>query len=92
MNAPSVQVVDNVAEGRYEVLVGDRVVGFSEYELDDDRIVFLHTETDAEVKGQGIGSRLAAGALADARGRGLTVVAECPFIAAYLRRHPLDGG
>jgi uncharacterized protein len=88
MNAPSVQVVDNAAEGRYEVLVGDRVVGFSEYRLDDDRIVFLHTETDAEVKGQGFGSRLAAGALADARGRGLKIVAECPFIAAYLRRHP----
>jgi len=88
MNAPSVQVVDNAAEGRYEVLVDDRVVGFSEYDLDDDRIIFLHTEVDNEVEGKGIGSQLAAGALADARARGLTVIAECPFIAAYLRRHP----
>jgi predicted GNAT family acetyltransferase len=50
--------------------------------------VFLHTEVDPSVKGLGIGSRLAAGELDDVRSRGLKVVAKCPFIAAWLRRHP----
>jgi hypothetical protein len=36
----------------------------------------------------GVGSRLAKGALDDVRRRGLKVVARCPFIAAWLKRHP----
>jgi predicted GNAT family acetyltransferase len=36
----------------------------------------------------GVGSRLARGALEDARARGLKVTVVCPFITAYLRRHP----
>jgi predicted GNAT family acetyltransferase len=86
--AGDVRVVDNPAERRYEAQLDGRVVGFSEYNLAGDRIVFLHTEVDPSVKGLGIGSRLAAGELDDVRARGLKVVAKCPFIAAWLRRHP----
>jgi uncharacterized protein len=86
--AGDIRVVDNPAEHRYEAHLDGRVVGFSEYDLGDDRIVFLHTEVDPSVKGLGIGSRLAAGELDDVRARGLKVVAKCPFIAAWLRRHP----
>jgi predicted GNAT family acetyltransferase len=82
-----VRVVDNPSEHRYEAQLDGRVVGFSQYELAGDRIVFLHTEVDPSVKGLGIGSRLAAGELDDVRARGLNVVAKCPFIAAWLRRH-----
>jgi predicted GNAT family acetyltransferase len=81
------RVVDNPDNRRYEVWLDERRVGFSEYALDGDRIVFLHTEVDPAVEGLGIGTRLAAGALDDVRRRGLKVVAECPFIAAWLRRH-----
>jgi uncharacterized protein len=81
------RIVDNPVEHRYEALLDGRVVGVSEYELVEDRIVFLHTEVDSEMEGLGIGSRLAAGALDDVRRRGLKLVAECPFIAAWLKRH-----
>ena len=80
-------IVDNPAESRYEAHLGDRIVGFSEYELDGGRIVFVHTEVDPSVEGRGIGSRLARGVLDDARARNLRVTALCPFIAAFLRRH-----
>lgn len=86
--AGEVRVVDNPAQGRYEAQLDGRVVGFSEYARAGDRIVFLHTEVHPSVKGLGIGSRLAAGELDDVRTRGLTVVAKCPFIAAWLKRHP----
>jgi predicted GNAT family acetyltransferase len=33
-------------------------------------------------------ARLVAGALEDIRGRGLSLVPVCPFVRAYLRRHP----
>jgi predicted GNAT family acetyltransferase len=85
--AGDASVVDNPAQHRYEAQLDGRVVGISQYSLTDDVITFLHTEVDPSVKGLGIGSRLAAGALDDVRRRGLKVVATCPFIAAYIRRH-----
>jgi predicted GNAT family acetyltransferase len=85
--ADELRVVDNPLENRYEAVLDGRVVGVSEYELVEDRIVFVHTEVDPSVEGLGIGSRLAKGALDDVRRRDLKLVAECPFIAAWLKRH-----
>jgi predicted GNAT family acetyltransferase len=86
--ADGVRIADNPAAHRYEVLRHGVVVGISQYALADDVITFLHTEVDLAAEGQGLGSRLAAGALDDVRRRGLRVIAKCPFIAAYLKRHP----
>ena len=85
--AGEVRVADNPARHRYEATLDDKVVGVSVYALLDDRIVFLHTEVDSGLEGLGVGSRLAKGALDDVRRRGLKVVAKCPFIAAWLKRH-----
>ena len=41
-----------------------------------------------QAEGHGIGSKLVAAALADVRRRGLKVVPQCPFVAAYLERRP----
>lgn len=82
------RVVDNPAQGRYELSLGERLVGFSAYVVRPARIVFTHTEVDGAYEGQGLGSMLARGALDDVRLRGLRVTPRCPFIAAYIRRHP----
>jgi predicted GNAT family acetyltransferase len=50
--------------------------------------VFTHTQIDDAYEGHGIGSTLARGALDDVRRRGGSVVAQCPFIASYIDRHP----
>ena len=83
-----VRVTDNPDVHRYEGRVGDRLVGFVEYRLQPDRIVFTHTETDTSAQGHGVGSQLAAGVLDDARARGLSVIPLCPFIAAFIEQHP----
>ena len=82
-------VEDNPQESRFEARLGDRIVGIAEYELPDDQgpITFTHTEVLPDVEGQGVGSRLARGALEDVRHRGLRVVVECQFIASWVRRH-----
>ena len=85
--ADQLRIVDNSQRHRYEAVLGGRVVGVSQYSLTGDVITFLHTEVDQSAAGKGLGSRLAAGALDDVRRRGLKVVARCPFIAAYIRRH-----
>jgi hypothetical protein len=85
-----IQVVDIPDHKRYEARIGERVLGFVSYQLDpaDDRITLVHTEVLPDAEGMGVGSRLARGALDDARARGLKVTVVCPFITAYLRRHP----
>jgi uncharacterized protein len=81
-------VSDNAEQNRFEGWLDDRLVAVSEYELPkSDVIMFLHTEVDPEFEGQGLGSVLASTLLDQVRARGLRVVARCPFIAAYIRRH-----
>jgi predicted GNAT family acetyltransferase len=83
-----IRVTDNPAASRYEVFLGDKLAGFAIYELRPPRITFIHTEIDDAFEGHGLGSRLAHDALTDAYGRGLEVVARCPFIRRYIAEHP----
>ena len=84
----AVTVVDNSAESRFDVLLSGAVVGSAFYTAETGRLVFTHTEIDPSVGGQGIGSALARGALDAVRAAGLHAVPICPFIAAYIRKHP----
>jgi predicted GNAT family acetyltransferase len=86
-----VEVVDNPAKRRYEVMVDGEVAGASYYRDVDDVRVLTHTEVADEFEGQGVGSRLIAGALDEIRARGLRVTPLCPFAAAYIERHPEYG-
>lgn len=86
--ASTVRVVDDAAMRRYEAYLGDELAGWVTYRFVAGRIVFVHTEVPSAYAGRGIGARLAAGALDDARKRGLRVRALCPFVAAYIERHP----
>ncbi|MER7283562.1 GNAT family N-acetyltransferase [Dactylosporangium sp. NPDC000244] len=81
-------VSDNAEQHRFEIRVGGERAGMAFYRLDGDSIVFTHTEVESSFEGQGVGSKLANGALTLAKDRGLTIVAQCPFIAAYLKKHP----
>jgi hypothetical protein len=83
-----VQVTDNPAESRYEVRVGDAVVGFVTYRATRGRLSLIHTEVDPAMRRRGIASALARGALDDARAKGLRVVAICPFIVRFIEVHP----
>lgn len=82
-------VVSHAPErSRYEISVEGVLAGFSVYVRSGDRVIFTHTEIGPEFGGQGLGSVLASGALSDVARAGLVVVPRCPFIAAYLRKHP----
>lgn len=81
-------VRDDPDELRYEALRDGRLVGLVRYRTEPGVVVLVHTEVDEAVEGTGVGSQLVRGALDDLRARGLRVVPLCPFVAAYLRRHP----
>lgn len=80
-------VADRPERRRYEMDV-DGTVAFVTYRWDGATLVLEHTEVPESLSGRGIGSALARGVLADARSRGLRVVPECEFMAAYIKRHP----
>jgi predicted GNAT family acetyltransferase len=91
MSTESAQVVvrDNSDALRYELLLDRRVVGELLYRLrPNGRISLVHTEVLPSYEGRGLAGRLVAGALDDARARGLQVVPICPYVQAYVRRHP----
>jgi len=89
------QVVDNPDQNRFELAV-DGSVAVAQYRVADGRMILTHTEVPHELSGRGIGSRLAQGVFESLCAKGMRVVAECPFMAAYVSRHPqfadlLDG-
>ncbi|WP_125775511.1 GNAT family N-acetyltransferase [Antribacter gilvus] len=82
-------VVDNPGESRFDVRLADgTVVGSAYYEREPGVVIFTHTEVDPSMEGKGVGSRLAAGALGLAREAGDRIVPLCPFIRAYVKKHP----
>jgi predicted GNAT family acetyltransferase len=80
-------VADNPERHRYE-LPTEGGIAFVDYAARDGALVFRHTEVPEALSGRGVGSRLVRGALEDARRRGLSVVPLCPFVRAYVDRHP----
>jgi predicted GNAT family acetyltransferase len=80
-------VTNNTAKRRYELAV-DGHIAATYYELADGVVTFVHTEVPPELGGKGIGSKLIAGALEQVRAAGLKVIAQCPFVKAYIDKHP----
>ena len=85
---PQPNIVDNQPELRYEVWAGDRLAGTIRYTREGDVVTLVHTEVDPAFEGKGLGSILVAGALDDVRAQGKLVHPLCPFVAAYIKRHP----
>jgi hypothetical protein len=80
-------VRDNEARHRFEFDADGRVA-YSNYRRDDGTLTILHTEVPAELNGRGIGSALVRGLLDIARMQELKVRPLCPFVSAYMRKHP----
>lgn len=82
------RVVDEPDRQRYEGWLGDALVGFVEYRSVRGRRILFHTEVEPAFEGQGIGRRLVTGVLDDIRASGLRITVKCPFVNAFLERHP----
>ena len=83
----TLHVVNNEAERRFEVAL-EGALAFAEYRLVDHGIILPHTEVPEAFEGKGVGSQLAKAALGYARDHGLKVIPTCPFMAAYITKHP----
>ncbi|HEY0166837.1 MAG TPA: GNAT family N-acetyltransferase [Jatrophihabitans sp.] len=73
---------------RYEIRLEGRRVGLADFFRRADVVVIPHTETSPEFGGRGLASKLVRYCLDDIRAQGLRVEPACPFVAAYIRKHP----
>ena len=82
-----IEVKHNTEQHRFEVVI-DGKEAFTLYMLGEKLMTFVHTEVPEEFEGQGIGGKIAHTALEYAKEHGYRVQAICPFISAYIKRHP----
>ena len=83
----SATVHDNTKSHRFELDVNG-TTAFIRYSRSSGVVTLIHTEVPESLSGQGVGSNLARGTLELLRARGARIVPECPFVAAYIRKHP----
>jgi predicted GNAT family acetyltransferase len=83
-----VRVADDPSALEYTATVDGERAGVIRYTREGDTITMVHTEVDPKWEGSGIGSTLVHDALEDVRAHGRRVVPLCPFVSAYIDRHP----
>nr|WP_235590709.1 GNAT family N-acetyltransferase [Leucobacter sp. G161] len=83
-------VVHEPDERRYAIYEGEKLAGFTAYRptARDEGRAFVHTEIDEKFGGRGLAGTLVSEALADTRDAGLRIVPYCPFVVAWLKKHP----
>lgn len=85
---PRIVVADAPERKRFELTVDGELAGSLAYRSRKGLLALIHTEVDERFEGQGLGGRLARFALDQARAEGLAVLPFCPFVNAWIKRHP----
>ena len=82
--SPPHRVVDNPAELRYEIHVGDELAGYIRYRREPGTVVLVHTDVEPKWGNSWVGRTLVRDALEDLRARGLFAAPLCPFIIDFV--------
>ena len=80
-------LADNAANHRFELELPEGLA-FVSYRRAGDVLHLVHAEVPAALEGRGVGSRLVRETLELIRTRGERIVPVCPFIVAFVARHP----
>jgi predicted GNAT family acetyltransferase len=84
-----IEVVHVPERERYVIRVDGEDAGLTvAKEGEDGTLLFSHTEVKDEYEGQGLASRLVAGALDDVRSRGKKIEVTCEYVTSFLEKHP----
>ncbi len=81
------QLIENEAAKQYEFHI-DGFIPRIEYIKAAGKIFLTHTEVPIELEGKGIGSALIKQVLEEIDKQDLVMIPTCPFVAAYIKRHP----
>lgn len=81
------ELIHNEEMNRYEFRI-DGLIADADYKKIGDVMVIMHVGVPYPLEGKGIASQLVKKMLEDIKSRGLKVKPVCPFVAAYIHRHP----
>ena len=92
MTTPTdVAVRDAPDAKRFEGHVDGEIVGVIDYIPLPGKIIATHTEVFGDQEGRGIGSALVRGMIDILRNDGRRLQPLCPYVTAFLQRHPEYG-
>src|ERR1700733_16261318 len=80
-------ILNNEKEQQFQVRLEGELATL-EYRMHEGVIVLMHTEVPDKLGGRGIASALAKFGMEYARGHQMPVKVYCPFVQAWLKRHP----
>jgi predicted GNAT family acetyltransferase len=83
-------VRDNPEESRLETELNGQIATLS-YERHPHAVVLVETDVPPALRGRGVANALAKWAIETAERDNLRVVAVCPFVQAYIKRHSHSG-
>jgi uncharacterized protein len=81
------QTTVSATNGKYTIAVDGENVGLAAFADRDNQRVFHHTEVEDRFEGRGLASILVGEALERTRADGRRVVAVCPMVAAFVKKH-----
>lgn len=88
MDKENLQVVHNAVANRFEMDIEGKKALVNYQKRGADTYNLYHAEVPPEFEGRGFGSLLVKGVLEQIKTDGKLFIPTCPFIAAYVRRHP----
>lgn len=81
------QVSNNIEQQQFE-LSNSLGLAKLQYSFKDNYIEFFHTEVPESMEGKGVGASLVVAAFEYAKSLDKSVIASCPFVAFYVKKHP----
>lgn len=82
------ELIDNKERRQYEFHIEKHTPRIEYIKSSNGEIYLTHTEVPPALNGRGIGSLLVEKSLKDIEDQGLRLVPLCPFVAAYIHKHP----
>ncbi len=82
-----IPLTNNEVSRQFELVV-DNFKAKIEYDLQKDRMFLTHTEVPPALEGKGVGNAIVEKTLRYMEENNLKLVPLCPFVAAYVKKHP----
>ena len=83
-----IKIINNEKALHFETLLSNGEFAFIEYRWHQGNLVLMHTLVPEGFEGKGIAAALAKFVLEYAKEKQLQIVVYCPYVNAYLKKHP----
>jgi predicted GNAT family acetyltransferase len=84
----NLKVKNNQSKNQFEADLDGKTALIKYRKESDGALNLFHTKVPEEFEGKGVGSQLVKNALEQIKAGNLKINPSCPFVAAYIKRHP----